>query len=84
MISPGYPRFPISARSFEFGVDNPTFSRWLGHSDGGTLAPRQTELVKLKSFVGMTVKATAGVLSISAETAKDYSAHARAWLFRER
>ena len=45
--------------------------------------PRQAELVKLRYFVGMTVKEAAEVLGISADTAKDYSAHARAWLFRE-
>jgi RNA polymerase sigma factor (TIGR02999 family) len=45
--------------------------------------PRHAELVKLRYFVGMTVQEAAQVLGISAETAKDYSAHARAWLFRE-
>jgi RNA polymerase sigma factor (TIGR02999 family) len=45
--------------------------------------PRQAELVKLRYFVGMTVQEAAEVLGISADTAKDYSAHARAWLFRE-
>ena len=45
--------------------------------------PRQAELVKLRYFVGMTLQEAAGVLGISADTAKDYSAHARAWLFRE-
>ena len=45
--------------------------------------PRQAELVKLRYFVGMTVQEAAEVMGISADTAKDYSAHARAWLFRE-
>lgn len=45
--------------------------------------PRQAELVKLRYFVGMTLQEAAEVLGISADTAKDYSAHARAWLFRE-
>jgi len=45
--------------------------------------PRQAELVKLRYFVGMTVQEAAQVLGISADTAKDDSAHARAWLFRE-
>ncbi len=45
--------------------------------------PRQAQLVKLRYFVGMTVREAADVLGISADTAKDYSAHARAWLFRE-
>jgi RNA polymerase sigma factor (TIGR02999 family) len=47
------------------------------------LHPRQAELVKLRYFVGMTVQEAAEVLGISVDTAKDYSAHARAWLFRE-
>jgi RNA polymerase sigma factor (TIGR02999 family) len=45
--------------------------------------PRQAELVKLRYFVGMTVTEAAQVLRISADTAKDDAAHARAWLFRE-
>jgi RNA polymerase sigma factor (TIGR02999 family) len=45
--------------------------------------PRQAELVKLRYFVGMTVQQAARVLGISADTAKDDAAHARAWLFRE-
>jgi RNA polymerase sigma factor (TIGR02999 family) len=45
--------------------------------------PRQAELVKLRYFVGMTMQEAAQVLGISADTAKDDSAHARAWLFRE-
>jgi RNA polymerase sigma factor (TIGR02999 family) len=45
--------------------------------------PRQAELVKLRYFVGMTLQEAAQVLGISADTAKDDSAHARAWLFRE-
>jgi RNA polymerase sigma factor (TIGR02999 family) len=45
--------------------------------------PRQAELVKLRYFVGMTMQEAAQVLGISGDTAKDDSAHARAWLFRE-
>lgn len=45
--------------------------------------PEQAQLVKLRYFVGLTVHEAADVLGISADTAKDYSAHARAWLFRE-
>jgi RNA polymerase sigma factor (TIGR02999 family) len=45
--------------------------------------PRQAELVKLRYFIGLTVQEAAQVLGISADTAKDYSAHARAWLLRE-
>jgi RNA polymerase sigma factor (TIGR02999 family) len=48
-----------------------------------TQHPRQAELVKLRYFVGMTLQEAAQVLGISADTAKDDSAHARAWLFRE-
>jgi RNA polymerase sigma factor (TIGR02999 family) len=45
--------------------------------------PREAELVKLRYFVGLTVQEAAHVLGISPDTAKDHSAHARAWLFRE-
>jgi RNA polymerase sigma factor (TIGR02999 family) len=41
------------------------------------------ELVKLRYFVGMTLEEAAEVLGISARTADNYWAHARAWLFRE-
>jgi RNA polymerase sigma factor (TIGR02999 family) len=43
----------------------------------------EAELVKLRYFVGMTLEETAQVLGISARTADNYWAHARAWLFRE-
>jgi len=43
----------------------------------------EAELVKLRYFVGMTVEEAAGALGISARTAGNYWAHARAWLFRE-
>ena len=43
----------------------------------------ETELVKLRYFVGMTLEEAAEVLGISARTADNYWAHARAWLFRE-
>jgi DNA-directed RNA polymerase specialized sigma24 family protein len=39
--------------------------------------------VKLRYFVGMTVEEAAEVLGISARTADNYWAHARAWLFHE-
>jgi RNA polymerase sigma factor (TIGR02999 family) len=45
--------------------------------------PRHAELVKLRYFVGLTVQEAAQALGVSTDTAKDYSAHARAWLFRE-
>jgi RNA polymerase sigma factor (TIGR02999 family) len=43
----------------------------------------EAELVKLRYFVGMTIEEAAEVLGISARTADNYWAHARAWLFRE-
>ncbi len=45
--------------------------------------PRQAELVKLRYFVGMTLQEAADALGVSADTAKDDCALARAWLFRE-
>jgi RNA polymerase sigma factor (TIGR02999 family) len=43
----------------------------------------EAELVKLRYFVGMTLEEAAAALDISARTADNYWAHARAWLFRE-
>jgi len=43
----------------------------------------EAELVKLRYFVGMTLEEAAEVLGISARTADNYWAHARAWLFSE-
>jgi RNA polymerase sigma factor (TIGR02999 family) len=43
----------------------------------------EAELVKLRYFVGMTLEEAADALSISARTADNYWAHARAWLFHE-
>ena len=43
----------------------------------------EAELVKLRYFVGMTLEEAAEVLNISARTADNYWAHARAWLFHE-
>jgi RNA polymerase sigma factor (TIGR02999 family) len=43
----------------------------------------QAELVKLRYFVGMTLEESAAVLDISARTADNYWAHARAWLYKE-
>jgi DNA-directed RNA polymerase specialized sigma24 family protein len=40
-------------------------------------------LVKLRYFVGMTLDEAAEVLGVSARTADNYWAHARAWLFNE-
>ena len=45
--------------------------------------PRQAEVVKLRYFVGLTLEESAEVLGVSVDTAKDDSAYARAWLFRE-
>jgi RNA polymerase sigma factor (TIGR02999 family) len=41
----------------------------------------EAELVKLRYFVGMTLEEAAQVLNISARTADNYWAHARAWLY---
>ncbi len=43
----------------------------------------EAEVVKLRYFVGLTLEEAAEVLGISARTADNYWAHARAWLFRE-
>jgi DNA-directed RNA polymerase specialized sigma24 family protein len=43
----------------------------------------EAELVKLRYFVGMTLEEAAQALGISARTADNYWAHARAWLFHE-
>jgi RNA polymerase sigma factor (TIGR02999 family) len=43
----------------------------------------EAELVKLRYFVGMTLDEAAEALGISARTADNYWAHARAWLFSE-
>jgi len=43
----------------------------------------EAELVKLRYFVGLTLEEAAAVMGISARTADNYWAHARAWLFRE-
>jgi RNA polymerase sigma factor (TIGR02999 family) len=43
----------------------------------------EAELVKLRYFVGMTLDEAAQALNISARTADNYWAHAKAWLFNE-
>lgn len=43
----------------------------------------EAELVKLRYFVGMTVEEAARLLDISPRTARNYWAHARAWLYHE-
>ncbi len=45
--------------------------------------PKEAELVKLRYFVGMTLEEAATALNISARTADNYWAHAKAWLYRE-
>jgi RNA polymerase sigma factor (TIGR02999 family) len=42
--------------------------------------PRKAELVKLRYFAGMTFQEAAAVLNIAVPTAKEWWAHARAWL----
>jgi RNA polymerase sigma factor (TIGR02999 family) len=44
---------------------------------------RKAELVKLRYFAGFSIDEAAGVLGISAPTAKRDWAYSRAWLFRE-
>jgi RNA polymerase sigma factor (TIGR02999 family) len=48
-----------------------------------TQSKMEAELVKLRYFVGMTLEEAADALGISARTAGNYWAHARAWLCRE-
>jgi RNA polymerase sigma factor (TIGR02999 family) len=48
-----------------------------------TVDKLEAELVKLRYFVGLTLDEAADVLGISARTADNYWAHARAWLFNE-
>ena len=43
----------------------------------------EAELVKLRYFVGMTLEEAAAALGVSARTADNYWAHAKAWLFKE-
>jgi RNA polymerase sigma factor (TIGR02999 family) len=43
----------------------------------------EADLVKLRYFVGMTLEEAAQALGISARSADNYWAHAKAWLFRE-
>jgi RNA polymerase sigma factor (TIGR02999 family) len=45
--------------------------------------PVEAELVKLRYFVGLTLEEAAGVLGVSARTADNYWAHARAWLYHQ-
>ena len=48
-----------------------------------THSKSEAELVKLRYFVGMTLDEAADALGISARTADNYWAHARAWLSLE-
>ncbi|HSY19501.1 MAG TPA: ECF-type sigma factor [Candidatus Acidoferrales bacterium] len=43
----------------------------------------ESELVKLRYFVGMTLTEAAAAMNISERTADNYWAHAKAWLFKE-
>jgi RNA polymerase sigma factor (TIGR02999 family) len=45
--------------------------------------PAKAELVKLRYFAGMTINEAAGVLGISAATAKRWWTYTRAWLYQE-
>ena len=43
----------------------------------------EANLVKLRYFAGLTTEEAAGLLDISPRTARNYWAHARAWLYHE-
>src|SRR5262245_60870832 len=45
--------------------------------------PVKADVVKLRYFVGLTLKETAEALGVSEPTAKRHWAYARAWLYRE-
>ena len=45
--------------------------------------PRQSELVELRFFAGLTVEETAAVLGVAPITVKRDWALAKTWLFRE-
>jgi len=47
------------------------------------LEPQQSELIKLRYFVGLKIEEAAEILGISVATAKRWWAYARAWLFHE-
>jgi RNA polymerase sigma factor (TIGR02999 family) len=47
------------------------------------LSPRQTQIVELRYFGGLTIEETAGLLALSEKTVKRDWAAARAWLRRE-
>jgi RNA polymerase sigma-70 factor (ECF subfamily) len=49
----------------------------------GRLDPRQSRLVELRFFAGLTVEETAIALDVAPITVKRDWALARAWLFRE-
>ena len=48
-----------------------------------TLSPRQTQIVELRYFGGLTIEETASLLDLSEKTVKRDWAAARAWLRRE-
>ena len=48
-----------------------------------TVDPKVADLVKLRYFAGMTNQEAANCLGISARTADNYWAYAKAWLLRE-
>lgn len=48
-----------------------------------TIEPEKTELVKLRYFVGLTIKEAAEILGVSTATADRHWAYAKAWLQTE-
>lgn len=45
--------------------------------------PTAGKLLKLRYFTGLTLKEAAAVMGVSPDTAKDYCAFGRAWLYKE-
>jgi integrase len=54
-------RHLFATQCIEHGVDIPTVSRWLGHSDGGALAMRTYGHLRQEHSVAMAAKVTFGV-----------------------
>jgi RNA polymerase sigma factor (TIGR02999 family) len=67
-------------------ADSMTSDRVLAVSEAldklSSVDPQKAELVKMRYFVGLTLKEAAEALSISEPTAKRHWAYARAWLYR--
>ena len=68
-------------------IDPTHFDRWEALDAAldrlAALSPRQTQVVELRYFGGLTIEETATVLAVSEKTIKRDWAAARAWLRRE-